>query len=472
MVPIFDFTDQMSANLELLNQVFSLAIFCVLIHLVTRFFSVYLIDLGRSLALLVTAGAAGIFALALTMYFWSTMDESSFFLTLVISLIVGLSVFHPAIAMTSVCSLLLLRSWEIRPDLEMLNILPRVLLLAFAVSYILAALRGQRFKLRLSKVQFGLFALGIWVFLSTMVTANSVDSQAAFFDGFFKSLVIFVLIFQIIREKRDYETLVGSMAVSVFSLAVVALLNTFVVRNVPRLELFGALKNSNDLAAMFIFILPFVLRPLWQKRSSALGIIRNLIFAMVIFAGIWKSQSRAAYLALFCMGGIWLAYRFRQRKLMLVSGLVAGSLILAILSGLQLGRESTDLEGSKQNRLGYWKAGVAMTLRNPALGVGYGRFPYHFREYGASFTEYGARTAHSSWILLVAEAGIPALVIFVTLFAMAFHRAWQLAGEAPELLASLTGYGVAMSFLSHVYTLYPYILLALIFSYPKKEVSR
>ncbi|RYZ68385.1 MAG: O-antigen ligase family protein, partial [Proteobacteria bacterium] len=346
------------------------------------------------------------------------------------------------------------------------------LLLTFVVSFLLAALREKKFKLRFSKIQLGLLGLGVWVFLSTLVTANTVDSQAAFFDGYFKSLVIFVLIYQTIRDERDYQTVVGSMSIAVFGLAVVALFNTFFVQQVARLELFGALKNSNDLAAMFIFILPFALRSLWRKHSSLFGILRDLVIATVILAGIWKAQSRAAYLALFCMAAVWLAYRFRKQKMVLAGGVVAAVLVLTILSGLQLGRESTDLEGSRQNRIGYWKAGVAMTLRNPLLGVGYGRFPYHFREYGASFTEYGQRTAHSSWILLVSEAGVPALVIFVTLFALAFHRAWQLAGVAPELLVALTGYGVAMSFLSHVYTLYPYILLALIFSYPMKEVPK
>jgi O-antigen ligase len=267
------------------------------------------------------------------------------------------------------------------------------------------------------------------------------------------------------------------VVICVLGLAALALFNTFFIKDLPRLELLGAMKNSNDLAAVFIFILPFVLRSLGRPKNpdlKALQLLRLpglLIVTATILLGVWKAQSRAAYLAIFCMGIIWMVYQVRHQKALLVGGLIVAFVGIGVLSGLQLGRDSSDLEGSRQNRLGYWQAGLAMAIRNPVLGVGYGRFPFSYKNYGAaSFTEYGRRTAHSSWILLVSEAGIPALVIFLGLFALAFQRAWRLAGVAPELLLSLTGYGVAMSFLSHVYTIYPYLLLALIFSYPKKDV--
>ena len=114
-----------------------------------------------------------------------------------------------------------------------------------------------------------------------------------------------------------------------------------------------------------------------------------------------------------------------------------------------------------------------MAIRSPLLGVGYTMFPSKYGEYGAaSFTESGKRTAHNSWILLVSEAGFPALTLLLVLFAQSAIRAWKLFPRAPELLLVVVGYGVCMTFLSHTYVLYPYILFGLIFTYPYKEETK
>lgn len=455
-----------STTLDVLTQILGIGLFFLLFYLATQFFTFYIKQLpakSRSL----TVAMVGIAASAFLILFVGSMDLPLFVLGLFMALILAMGLFHPALALAATLAFLILRPWEIRPDIEIWGVLPRLLLAVFVISFFLRRLRGSTAKISLSTAQKWLIILGVWIFLSTFVAGNSSESQEIFFNGFFKSLVVSFMIFVTIETVEDYKTVTGSVLVAVLGLALFALVNTLFLSQGSRLEGRGAIENANDLAAILIFALPFGLSPLLKGQWSLRAVAVSFVVFCLLLLGLWKAESRAAYMALFMIFVAFGAYRFRHRRSLLIKIGVASLAVLIVLSQLNLGRSSSDLEESRMNRLGYWKAGVAMAVRNPVLGVGLGQFPKNFQYYGAAeFSEVGERTAHSSWVLLLAEAGFPALIILASLYVMALIRAWRLMPVAPELFLSLVGYGVTMSFLSHVYTIYPYLILALVFSYP------
>ena len=70
-------------------------------------------------------------------------------------------------------------------------------------------------------------------------------------------------------------------------------------------------------------------------------------------------------------------------------------------------------------------------------------------------------TAHSSWVQVMAENGFMALFLFLGLWIYAMKRAYSIRQKEPEYFMSLAGYGVTITFLSHAYLLFPYILCSL-----------
>ena len=70
-------------------------------------------------------------------------------------------------------------------------------------------------------------------------------------------------------------------------------------------------------------------------------------------------------------------------------------------------------------------------------------------------------TAHSSWVQVLAETGFVGLFLFLGLWIYALKRSFEIRRVEPEYFMSLVGYGITITFLSHAYLLFPYILCAL-----------
>ena len=121
------------------------------------------------------------------------------------------------------------------------------------------------------------------------------------------------------------------------------------------------------------------------------------------------------------------------------------------------------MQASSESRITYWKTAVNMALHHPVFGVGFNQYPANYDAYtiGNKY-DWGLRTAHSSWFLALAESGFPGGFLFMAFFVMVLRTAWRNRLRWPAQLYSLAGYGVAMSFLSHTYTLYFYLLSGLV----------
>lgn len=461
-----------NTGLQFLGHLLTAALFVLLAFTLFSLIKNYLLELARQ-GMKTSLAMSGLVFLSSLVFFTSQMDLSLFFLAVILAAVLGLSALHPALALANSVAFLILRPWELMPEQSSLAVLPRVFFVIFVASLMLESLRKAAIFFNKNSLQWGFLALAAWVFLSTFVSGDTVGAQASFFDGYLKSIIVAVMIFQALRSKEDYALLSGTLLIAVLGISFFALVNTYFIVDGARLEGRGAIQNANDLAALLIFILPFSFRFWLKKKWNLFSGALSLISVGLLGLGVWKAQSRAAYLALFLMLVAGLIYRFRARKVLLVQMAVAALLGLAVVSQLSLGRSESDLSESSMNRMGYWKAGVAMAVRNPLLGVGFGQFPKNYQLYGAAeFTEHGERTAHSSWILILAEAGFIGLGLFLFLFYQAAKKSWRLMNEAPELFLALIGYGVTMSFLSHTYMIYPYILFAMILSYPVKEPLR
>ena len=178
---------------------------------------------------------------------------------------------------------------------------------------------------------------------------------------------------------------------------------------------------------------------------------------------VWESQSRGALLGLFAVFGALAMIKITNKKVMALA--VTIGLIGTIGAFSFMNRDSEDVEGSTSNRKIYWKAGFNMAVRNPAFGVGFWGFPKNLPAYvdgGNGGTEKENMTAHSSWVLAMGEGGFTALILFLSLWIYAAFSAWKIRKNHPEYFMGIAGYGMCITFLSHTYLLYPYILLSMV----------
>jgi O-antigen ligase len=169
--------------------------------------------------------------------------------------------------------------------------------------------------------------------------------------------------------------------------------------------------------------------------------------AVLLAGGLLVTQSRSSWIgilvALVLMGV--LAHRFSRSRgdgfsprLLIVPVLIAvlaGGLFFAISqsSGALSHRASSlvNLESDKslQWRLGMWQKSLRMARDKPVFGWGVGTFPIHQSRYfhpavplreqrevfysGSSLTE----NAHNSYVQILAELGVPGLLLYLSIFA-------------------------------------------------------
>lgn len=121
--------------------------------------------------------------------------------------------------------------------------------------------------------------------------------------------------------------------------------------------------------------------------------------------------------------------------------------------------------GSVTERLELWQATGEMSLDHPLLGVGPGNFPFELERYAPRLT---GKVSHNSYFHILAELGIPGLLLYGALFLAALVVSHRLrAGALPGwsgavaggIQVSLAAYLVAAAFISRHDMVLAYVLV-------------
>ncbi len=119
--------------------------------------------------------------------------------------------------------------------------------------------------------------------------------------------------------------------------------------------------------------------------------------------------------------------RARGRKIFsaAVGVVFVGSVVLAMLPEQYWDRMATiatwSEEGSAAGRTHFWRVALSMADENRLLGVGFSGYSFSYDEFDTSEGEYGtSRACHSAWFGVLADLGVPGLLLFVAIFVSAF----------------------------------------------------
>jgi O-antigen ligase len=291
---------------------------------------------------------------------------------------------------------------------------------------------------------------------------------------FSKGVVVAMLISMAVVTLKEVRKLVW---IQLSAVALVTILSIALHNYNPGGRLAGIqnsiLSNPNDLAINIAITFPLGLAFLLQGR----GFKRLLWVPALAFMclGVVLTSSRSGLLALIISVGIcvW-EYGVKGKRPRLVLATV-----LALVLGLGLAFSSAhyrarvesivmgDIEGSgdkgsRAARLGLLKKSVVVALTHPIFGVGPGCFPLVDAQWVV---------AHNAYTELAAEAGLPALALFLMAMFAAFQnlavvRKSQRYKEDAELRlltqalwAGLVAYLAGSFFASTEYNMYPYFII-------------
>jgi O-antigen ligase len=242
----------------------------------------------------------------------------------------------------------------------------------------------------------------------------------------------------------------------------------------------GILSNPNDLAINIAITFPLVIAFMLHSRG-----FRKFLWAVSLLfmaAGVVMTSSRSGLLALIVIVivCVWIyGIKGKRRSLVwstilaLVLGMgiaLTSSHYRARVESIFLGNvEGSQDKGSLEARKRLLKLSVITALKHPLFGVGPGCFPL------VTESESGGRSvwkvAHNAYTELAAEAGIPAILLWLTAIWAAFkdiavvRKSQQYKDDVEfrflteAVWAGLIGFLVGSLFASTEYNLYPYFVV-------------
>jgi len=165
----------------------------------------------------------------------------------------------------------------------------------------------------------------------------------------------------------------------------------------------------------FVGALPFlILLPALAVTSSKGGLLAALVGTLVAIAMIRASRPDA----------FKAAFR-RVLPAVLVLALVFGALAAKTVGPRLLAARGAD-NNSTMFRTYLWRGTLRMIEAKPLVGFGPGAFPGSFPRYALAGT---ARSGEQSWLQIAAESGVPALLLLLTAFGLAFRNGWRARRE-------------------------------------------
>lgn len=168
-------------------------------------------------------------------------------------------------------------------------------------------------------------------------------------------------------------------------------------------------------------------------RSSWIGMGLMAFVAMMLYSGSTRIFALVGGSVLFVL--LW-GHDFSPSALIRSVESLGAVRSVASTAGLAEGSESMSWRAEN------WASALAMWVESPVFGVGLDQSPLYTLQYlprGATAHQYiGAAVPHNMFILLLSEAGLPAFLLFVSLWITAFvsvRRAWAFADLRPYAFA-------------------------------------
>lgn len=387
-------------------------------------------------------------------------------LSLGFAILTTLSIYDPKFACAFFVFLLISRPWEFYANELMASMLRDSFILAL-LSLLAHRIIRRKFYFQWSFTSTLVLFYAVWTFLTLFAVGFPSGRMLEFSEVFVKNIIVYYLIVNVVDTEESSYPIKTSLFLGVTEKALISAYKVFVLKELGdgasknRMTGIGMIENANDIAAILIIAIPFTIGLFKDVKNFVIRYaFYGLIFAFYIYL-IWQAQSRGAILGI---GALFVClYWLKAKNKKIATFMVVIGLVLSIGAMSTIKRSSSDTESSTQNRMIFWKAGINMAVRNPLFGVGYGGFIPNLLQYanGNVGTDGTRMTIHSTWLLALAETGFVGFFLFIGIWISGLITAWKLKYRHPEFILALVAYGVAITFLSHTYMLYPWVLLSI-----------
>jgi O-antigen ligase len=389
------------------------------------------------------------------------------------------------------------------------NFFFRILVEVLTAVYIVLAVRVPKYRPRSSYVMWAVGLLVLWLAVATIASVDPIKSFWSNFermDGYITTLHLFALFIIASAVLTAEEWWTRFFQLSVFASmvqGVYALMQAFLLFGLAPSSQSGAradttFGNATYLAVFMLFNMFITLFLMVRDRKSATMQTVYGIALLLQFAGLYFTQSRgpllgmlgglviaAAYVAIFTKGQEWKGLRrFSQYALAAIVVLV---LVFIGIKNTSLVQKSDTLsrlasislvDKTTQSRFLIWGEawqGFKQSPKTVLVGWGQENFNFVFNKYynpEMYDQEQWFDRAHNQFIDMGIDGGLPAFVLYISLFVLAAAAIVRSKLEIPEqavLLGLLAAYAFNNLFVFDNLLSYAYFFVILAFAHGLSE---
>lgn len=332
-----------------------------------------------------------------------------------------------------------------------------------------------------------LLVFGVFFLHTTIGLIFAGDRPAAisFWQSTYVKIAVMVFaIAWLTKTEKDFRKLTLSVVFAGIAVACVALYNRAAgiglvegTRVTIGRSFQSVLGDPNDLSLVLLFPMAFATALAVTKGLPKTQRVLGGVAIAILVSAVLATQSRGGLLGCVAVWGV-VANSFIKNKMIVVGGGGLGLIVLKLAAGIadrqSGGAEEGAIDESAMGRLHAWQAAWRMALEHPFVGVGLNNFLQNYFFY-SDFWDGVPHAVHSTWFVVIAQAGFVGIAIFLTMLTLmvrAALRALKTLSEqnAPAsaravsmaLVAGLAGFCVSGTFLTQGFTWPIYIQLALV----------
>jgi probable O-glycosylation ligase (exosortase A-associated) len=344
--------------------------------------------------------------------------------------------------------------------------------LAMLLGIVVTLGRERLATLKLQTVLMALLVLWISV---TVLTAVLPEMAKEIYGHYWKGILIAILTTGLVRDRERFRTLVICIAFSLGFLGakrgLIGLLQGGAQYNDgPG----GFMRDNNSFALMLNMSLPLLVGIATTDPRRWVRITASVMAALTV-PTIFFTFSRGGLLTLCIVSGLLI---WRSKNRWLVAVVMAVSLLgfVALTSDavtekyMQRAETIDDYQedGSAMGRINAWKTSWYVFLDYPVFGVGPNNLAAVFQRYSPEPGRF--RVAHNAYFQLLAECGLPGLLLFLGAIGAALWRMQRLRDltrqpwietQARMFQISILGYLAGSMFLNMAYNEVIYHLIGL-----------
>jgi len=321
-------------------------------------------------------------------------------------------------------------------------------------------------------VVFLLFGLWVWTAVSAFLAPNQ-EVGWGFVEKVSKTYLPFLVGITTLNSVNRLKQLAWTIIICEGYLALEFNISYFQGYNRLWMQGFGPMDNNCNAIALVTCTGLSLGAGLYENRwwSSAIGFASTFLLTHAILF----SFSRGGMLGLGTMGLATFILMPKRPKFCLAA--CFSILMVAVLAGPKVVERFTSsfadeqghMESSAQSRLDLWRNCIDVMRKNPVFGAG----PEHWPLLANSYGWPEGKEAHTLWLAIGAELGVPGLALLASFYLVCMCRLWRLIRAEDELedpwlahggrmvIASLCGFAVSAQFVSIRTLEHPYYIMLL-----------